>query len=255
MISVRMPTWPADLAAEVGRIILFTFKVAARAFVRPPVWLEVIREMYRIGVKGMPVLIAVSVFVGSNLALQGYHTLKLLGGQNMVGMFVSVTGIRELAPLIAAMLIGARSGVEITTTLAVMRSTEQIDAIEVMGVNPYWLLVAPRLTAILFILPFLTIFADFFCFLSGYLTAVLQLGVDSASFIEFALDNLTWGDVRISVIKAGAFGVIISMIACYYGFNSEKGPLGVGRAANRAVVMMAVVSTLVNLVLSEVFYG
>jgi len=234
---------------------LFSLRVLRRGFSQPPDGLAVLEESYRAGIQTLPVLLIVSTFIGSSMALQGFHAFKLLGGQSLVGLFVAVAGIREFAPLVATTIIAAKTGTEMCTTLAIMRNTEQIDALEVMGVNPYWYLVTPRLLAITLMLPLLTLLADTVCFLSGYLVAVWQLSVDPGAFLDSAHTYLTLADILKSIAKASAFGVIIAMLACYFGFHSERGPLGVGKAANRAIVLMVICCTGVNFLLSSVMYS
>lgn len=246
---------PMRFLLETGKIALFTADVVRRGFSQAPRWDAVLEEMHKVGVKALPVLLAVSVFVGSNTALQGYHAFKLLGGQSLVGMFVALAGIRELAPLIAAAIISAKAGTEMTTTLAMMRNTEQIDALEVMGINPYWYLVTPRLLAVMSILPILTVLADFVCFSTGFVIAVYQLGVDPGAFLDTAFRYISMRDIWFSILKGSTFGAIICVIGCYHGFNAQRGPLGVGQAANRAIVLMIVLSVLANYFLSEVLYG
>lgn len=258
MSAAVSPTWLESLSwylSEVGRMAFFSARVLRRGFSQRPNGAAVLEECFRAGVQTLPVLLLVSAFIGSSMALQGYHAFKPLGGQSLVGMFVAVAGIRELAPLIATTIIAAKTGTEMCTTLAIMRNTEQIDALEVMGINPYAYLVTPRLLAITLILPLLTILADFVCFVSGYLVAVTQLEVDPGAFLDTALQYVGLADIFKSVLKASVFGVIIGMLACYFGFNTERGPLGVGRAANKAIVLMVIACTISNYLLSEALYG
>lgn len=241
--------------ADVGRMAHFSVRVLVRGFAHLPDYRATLEESHRAGVQSFPVLLLVSGFIGSNMALQGYHAFKPLGGQSLVGMFVAVAGLREFAPLIAATIIAAKTGTEMTTTIAIMRNTEQIDALEVMGVNPYWYLVTPRLLAITLTLPLLTLMADMMCFIAGYGVAIWQLQVDPGGFIESALSYIRLQDIFFSILKASTFGIIIALVACYFGFHAERGPLGVGRAANRAIVLMVVLCTFANYLLSEVLYG
>jgi len=252
---LEAPHFLTEFLAETGRIALFSVMVLRRGFAKPPDWRAVLEEMYNVGVRGLPVLIAVAAFIGTNVALQGYHAFKPLGGESLVGMFVSVAGIRELAPLIATAIIAAKTGTEMTTTLAMMRITEQIDALEVMGVNPYWYLVTPRLVSTTLMLPVLTILANGICFGTGFAVSVYQLHVDPGTFMDAALNYISMQDLYNGILKASVFGVIICILACYYGFHSARGPLGIGQAANKAIVMMVVICTLTNYFLTEVLYG
>ena len=122
---------------------------------------QTIAEAFRIGIKSLPILLIIAAFVGTNLALQGYNAFKPLGGQRLVGMFVSLAGVRELAPIIAAAMISAKAGTEMASQIGVMKIREQVDALEVMAVNPLAYLVAPRLVGIMLVLPALTIIAIF----------------------------------------------------------------------------------------------
>lgn len=247
--------WLTGFLQEVGRMVLFAVTMARHLIRRPPLPLAVLEESYRVGVRSLLVLSTVGVFIGSNTALQGYTAFKPIGGQEFVGMFVAMAGLRELAPLIAAAIIAAKAGTEMTTTLAVMRIREQLSALEVMGVSPYWYLISPRLLAIGMMLPILTVLADFFCLVSGYAVAVWQLGLSEGTFLHHALAYVSPRDLWVGVIKGGVFGVFICTISCYYGFHASGGAAGVGRAANRSVVVAAVVCTLANYLLSEIFYG
>ncbi len=222
---------------------------------RPPPTGQVMAEAYRIGVKSLPVLLIIAVFVGTNLSLQGYNAFKPLGGQYMVGLFVSMAGVREMAPVIAAAMIAAKAGTEMATQIAVMRIREQIDALEVMAVDPLWFLVTPRLLGIALVLPALTIISIFATLLSAYLVAVWQLGLNGAQFLSFAREGLAPMDLLYCVIKGLCFGIVIAVVGCFFGFKAGRGPEGVGRATNGAVVTMSVVVVFLNYFLSELFYG
>ena len=119
-------------------------------------WRLVIREAYEIGIKSLPILLIIAGFVGTNLALQGYNAFRPLGGERLVGMFVALAGLRELAPIIAASMVAAKAGTEMASQIGVMRIREQIDALEVMAIDPYWYLVTPRVFGIVLVLPALT---------------------------------------------------------------------------------------------------
>lgn len=214
-----------------------------------------IEEAYRIGVQSLPVLLTISVFVGTNLALQGYNAFKPLGGQRLVGMFVALAGTRELAPIIAASMVAAKAGTEMASQIAVMRTREQIDALEVMAVNPYWFLVTPRCLGILLVLPALTLIAVFVTMLSSFLVAVYQLGLNPSVFLEFARQSTSMRDLGIAEMKGMIFGVIICTVSCFAGFRSKRGPEGVGEATNTAVVVSSVACVTVNWLISQVLYG
>ncbi len=216
---------------------------------------KTLEEAYRIGVQSLPVLLTISVFVGTNLSLQGYNAFKPLGGQRLVGMFVALAGVRELAPIIAASMVAAKAGTEMASQIAVMRTREQIDALEVMAVNPYWYLVTPRCLGILLVLPALTLIAVFVTVVSSYLVAVFQLGLNASVFVEFARQSTRLSDLGIAEAKGLVFGMIICTVSCFCGFASKRGPEGVGQATNSAVVVSSVACVTINWMVSQVMYG
>jgi phospholipid/cholesterol/gamma-HCH transport system permease protein len=236
---------PIHLAAGIGRFSLFCAQFLRAASGRRPPSGQVMKEAYSIGVRSLPILLVIAVFVGTNLTLQGYYAFQPIGGQNLVGMFVGLAGVRELAPIIAASMVAAKAGTHMASQVAVMRSREQIDALEVMGINAHWYLITPRFLGILLVMPALTTLAIFGMLASSYLVAVYQLGLNGAEFLDFLICN----------IKALFFGAVICMVCCYHGFYSKIGPKGVGDATNRAVVTAAVTCVLLNYLISEIAYS
>jgi len=241
--------------AGVGRFAFFTidFLRAVPSSHRP--LSRAVVEAYNIGIKSLPILLVIAGFVGTNLSLQGHSAFEPLGGQQMVGMFVALAGMRELAPIIAASMVAAKAGTEMASAIAVMRIREQIDALEVMAVEPRGHLVTPRFLGILLAMPALTAVSIATMVGAGYLVATLQLGLNGSTFMEHALAASEPGDVFWSLFKALLFGVVICLVSCYQGFHSAPGPEGVGRATNRACVVSAVTCVLLNYLLSELYYG
>ena len=216
---------------------------------------RVLAFAYQIGVNSLPILLVISAFIGTNLALQGYLAFKPLGGERLVGMFVALAGVRELAPVIAASMVAAKAGTEMASQIGVMRIDEQIDALEVMAVNPLAHMVLPRAFGITLVMPALTIIAIFTMLCGAYLTSTLQLGLNDHTFIEMASNNTNLRDFLWCSIKAVVFGGIISTVSCWFGFACDRSPRGVGQATNRAVVASAVVCVCMNYIISEVLYG
>jgi phospholipid/cholesterol/gamma-HCH transport system permease protein len=228
----------------------------ARATIRhaPPLGRS-FEEAYRIGVLSLPVLLTISLFVGTNLSLQGYNAFTPLGGQRLVGMFVALAGVRELAPIIAASMVAAKAGTEMASQIAVMRTREQIDALEVMAVNPYWFLVAPRFLGILVVMPALTIIAIFTTLVASYAVATAQLGLNGSEFLAYVKTSIQGRDFVTGMLKAVVFGAVICLVSCWCGFRSTKGPEGVGQATNSAVVISSVACVTLNYLVSQVLYG
>jgi phospholipid/cholesterol/gamma-HCH transport system permease protein len=240
---------------DLGRLGIFIGR-SIRSTARNPIPVaRTLEEAYKIGIRSLPILLIISAFMGSNLALQGYSAFKPLGGQGLLGMFVALAGVRELAPIMVAAMVAAKAGTEMASQLAVMRIREQIDALEVMAVDPYWYLVTPRFLGIVLVLPALTVTSVATLVLSSYLVAVYQLGLPAGDFIELVTHTTTGKDLAVCALKSVFFGSFICTISCYCGYNSESGPSGVGSATNKAVVVSAVSCAIVNYFISEVMYG
>jgi len=218
-------------------------------------WLRVMDEAYKLGVKAFPVLFTMAIFVGTNIAIQGHSAFTSVGAGNLVGMFVALAGVREVCPLLAATMVAAKAGTELTAQLAVMRTKEQIEALEVMAVDPRAELVAPPLLAIMLCLPALTVVSTFVSLAAAYAISVYQLHVDPGQFLSFLLGYLTVFDLVASIIKSLFFGAVIATVSAFFGFFSERGAKGVGQATNRAVVTMCIVIISLNFVLTSLLYG
>ncbi|MDP2309439.1 MAG: ABC transporter permease [Pseudomonadota bacterium] len=240
--------------AAIGRFGAFCFAFGAANLRLPPPG-RTMEEAYRIGVQSLPVLLTISVFVGTNLSLQGYNAFTPLGGQRLVGMFVALAGVRELAPIIAAAMVAAKAGTEMASQIAVMRTRDQIDALEVMAVNPLWWLVTPRLLAIVLVMPALTVIAIFTTIAASWLVATAQLGLNGTEFLDLVRTSIDARDLIACEIKGMLFGVVICLVSCYCGFTSGKGPEGVGQATNAAVVISSVTCVSLNFLISQVLYG
>lgn len=239
----------------VGHFALFCASFARAALRRPPPAGPSIEQAWIIGVRSLPILLIIAAFVGTNLSLQGYNAFKPLGGERLVGMFVSLAGVRELAPIIAASMIAAKAGTEMASNIAVMRIQDQIDALEVMAVNPLWFLITPRLLGIVLVLPALTVLSICTMLGSAWAVAVWQLGLNSSEFIQYARDAIQPLDLVYSTLKAFLFGLIICLVSCYHGFHTHRGPEGVGAATNKAVVVSAIACVILNYFFSEAVYG
>ncbi len=240
---------------QVGGYAFFVVDFLRAALRYGPPRGRLMEEAWNIGLKSLPILFIISAFVGTNLALQGYNAMRPLGGGRLVGMFVALAGARELAPIIAAAMVAAKAGTEMASQIGVMRIREQLDALEVMAVNPYAHLVTPRLLGITLVLPALTIISIFLMIAAGYLVAVHQLGLNGAVFLRFAATGIAPMDFVYGMVKAVWFGLVICTVSCYFGFTCKDGPQGVGQATNRAVVVSAVVCVTTNYFISELLYG
>lgn len=255
MVNVLAGTGRLAIAflAAVGQLGFFTSNLAGW-LVRPPFWSEIIVQAVRIGVYSAPIVAAINFFVGANVALVGHAIFSQFGGQGMIGIYVGLSCIIGMAPIIVGAMLGAKPGTEIAATIASMRVKEQIDALEVMAVNPYWYLVVPRFLAFLIVTPGLIVVADFASVAGGYVAAVYQLGTNPGTFMADVLRFLSMGDLVKGLIRGEIFAAIICVIACYYGYYSRPGPAGVSRAINLGVVFGSVSIIVINYFLTELMY-
>lgn len=246
---------PWGVVGEVGAIIRFWGQILRWIFVRPPDPRLVLDQMYRIGIESFPVIMAICAFVGSNIVLVGYYAFQRFGGQDMVGAYSGLMCLREFAPIIVGAMMAAKPGTDMTATIATMRIKEQIDALEVMAVNPFWYLMVPRYLAFVLVAPALILFAAIAAIAAGYLVAVYQLGVNSGTFLADVTRYLAFKDLMAALIKGCTFATLTCVVATYYGFHSAPGPQGVSRAINRTVVVIATLIVILNYFLSSALFG
>lgn len=240
---------------SIGRFGLFVALFVRASLTNRPPLARSMEEAYKIGVKSLPILLIISAFVGTNLSIQGYNAFLPLGGERLVGMFVALAGVREMAPMMVASMVAAKAGTEMASQIAVMRIREQIDALEVMAINPYWFLITPRLLGIVLVLPALNMISIFTLTAAALLVAVVQCGLNGHEFLQLATDTTSGDDLVYALVKSFLFGIVICLVSCYHGFTSKPGPSGVGDATNHAVVVSAVGCAVINYFLSEIFYG
>ena len=193
-------------------------------------------QIYIIGVRSVPVVMITGAFVGMTLAVQAYGQLAGMGLEEHLGVLINIAVVKELGPVLAAVMLAGRIGGALTAELGTMNVTEQIDAIRSMGTDPVRYLVAPRILACLLLTPVLIIFADLMGILGGYFVSVIQLGINSRAYWNFSASGVELWDVSVGIIKGLFFGVAIAAISCYKGFTCKEGAQGVGQACTEAFV-------------------
>ena len=218
---------------------------------------EFLRHAIDAGVGSLALLTLLTIFAGMNLSVQAYGTFARFGGQDMLGLFCGVGGIRELYPVMAAIVCGARIGATLAASLANMQISEQVEALEVMGIDPMRRLIAPRLWAVTLMLPLLCAYADAVGICASYFSAVHQMGINEGVFIAQVKEIVTLPDLLAGVVKGVIFGWLVALVSCYHGFRAAKrdGAEGVGVATNRAIVHGAVLCIVLNMFLSALMYA
>jgi phospholipid/cholesterol/gamma-HCH transport system permease protein len=225
----------------IGLIILIggATRLAGQALLRmvtPPYdFAEVVRQLDRIGVGSLNLTNITALFTGMVLALQTAHTLATFGARLYIGEVVAVSLVRELGPVLTALMVGGRVGSGITAELGSMVVTEQVDAMRSMSADPVRKLVVPRLWATLVSLPLLTILADAMGVLGGMVIAVFQEGLSPTFFLSRAVRLLTFEDLSMGFVKPLCFAFLIAVIGCFNGLNARGGADGVGRATTNTV--------------------
>ena len=228
------------VAEEFGEFALLSQKALA-ALVRPRFpFRELLFQFESLAVRSAPLVIITSVFTGMVLALQTAFSLTRFGAKPYVGSIVGLAIVRELGPVLAALMLGGRAGAGIAAELGSMQVTEQVDAIRAMGADPIQKLVLPRVAATTLGLPLLTIFAITLGIAGGMLVAEAQFGIAGSFYLQTVTSVVGVSDFASGVAKTFVFGWAIGMIGCHVGLATEGGTVGVGRATTRAVVVASI---------------
>jgi len=224
------------LLSELGRFVQLLFRTAAWA-VRPPYDVaETVRQMVRVGVDSIPVVFVTGLFTGMVISLQTYTGFARFHAESFVGSVVALSVTRELAPVLAALMVTGRVGSAMAAELGTMRVTEQIDALVALATEPIQYLIVPRVVAATIMLPLLVVMADAVGIGGGYLVAVDLLGANPVTYVHNSFQFLGVNDLTSGIIKAASFGLLFSLIGCQKGFYTEGGAEGVGISTTRAVV-------------------
>ena len=233
------------------------FALTARAFrgvVQRPHYLEdVIVQMDSIGVGSLTIVVLVSFASGLIITMQMARALQQYGATGQVGQIVAITLVRELGPLLTAIVVAGRNASGIASELGSMKVTEQIDAMRALGTDPVLKLVKPRMIATAFMLPCLTIIADFIGMVGGYIIAYFTLNLTTSQYWTTAYQALEYNDIAQGLIKPFLFAFVISLVGCFYGMRTTGGTQGVGRATTQAVVVSSVWVFFVTSLITRIF--
>ncbi len=225
---------------------------------KPRYFREIIEQMDSIGVGSLGIVVLNGFFTGGVLILQAYPTLEYYGAQSNAGQSVATALVRELGPVLTALMVAGRVGSAISAELGSMVVSQQIDAMRALGTSPVRKLVTPRIIALLVTLPLLTISADLVGIVGGGLIAKQLHGLDPKVYIQSAKIGIAISDVIGGLMKPLVFGVIIGLISCYKGLSTTGGTVGVGRSTTNAVVMASVTIIIADFFLSKIlqnFFG
>jgi len=239
---------------EMGKILLLFISVLGWMF-RPPLKLHnIFKQMEFVGVKSIFVVVLTGTFTGMVMALQGYHGFRMFSAESLVGSTVALGMTRELGPVLTSLMVTARAGSAMAAELGTMRVTDQIDALYVMAANPVKHLIVPRVIAGVLLVPLLTVVSDFMGILGGYFVGVHILNINSGVFIKNITRLVELNDIYNGLVKAACFGLILSLIGCYKGFNTYGGAEGVGRATTEAVVLASITILISDYFLTAIMF-
>ncbi len=241
-----------------GRMGVFLF-LSVVGVLRPPYKLfPIVKQIYVIGFQSIFVIAFTGIFTGAVLALQGYHALQQYGSVSALGGAVVLSLIRELGPVLSALMVTGRAGSAICAEIGIMRISEQIDALDCMAIDPYRYLIAPKFVACLVSLPLLTFIFNMVGIVGGYIVGVMILGVNSGAYFSSMEHSVVMGDIYISFIKSFTFALLIVCICASRGFNVHLdrgggfGAEGVSQATTSAVVLSSVTILVWDYVLTAV---
>jgi len=229
-----------DGVISLGAFVFFLLGSVFYVLVPPYKPRLLIRQVRIIGADSLFLIILIGGFTGMVLGLQGYNTLRRFGSDGALGTVVALVLVRELGPVLAALMIAARAGSAMAAELGSMQSTEQIDALTVMAINPVQYLVSPRMLAGVISFPLLTSIFDVVGIYGGYMIGVGLMGAPSGAYFNGIASNMSGHDIMTGLYKALVFGVIVMWVSCYKGYNAERMATGVSRATTEAVVLSSV---------------
>ena len=240
-------------AGRFARFVWRTVVASARTCIRPGSYPLIWMQMNLIGVRSVPIVMITGAFVGMILAVQAYDQLAGMGLEEHLGVLINVSVVKELGPVLAAVMLAGRVGGALTAELGTMNVTEQIDAVRSMGTDPVRYLVAPRLLACLLLTPALIIYADLLGVLGGWFVGVVQFGINSRAYWNFSAQGVEMWDVIVGVVKGFFFGAAIAVISCYKGFTCKEGAHGVGQACTEAFVASFISILALDFALAVIF--
>lgn len=237
-----------------GAMMIFIVRTMYWSVRRPVFLKETVKQMDIIGVKSSLVIVLTGTFTGMVSALQADYGFRMFSAESMVGSVTALGLLRELGPVLASLMVTARAGSAMTAELGTMRVTEQIDALTVMGVNPYQYLILPRIVASTIMMPLLTLVFCGLGMVGAYIVGVDLLGIDKGLFMARIAQYVDYSDLNSGLIKAVFFGIILSFVGCFKGFTTTGGAEGVGKATTYSVVISSVSILIADYVLTAIMF-
>src|ERR1700688_1441491 len=236
----RLGAFVLDGVVDLGDFVLFLLYSVLYVFLPPFKPRLSIRQIRIIGADSLFLIILIGGFTGMVLGLQGYNTLRRFGSEGALGTVVALVLVRELGPVLSALMVTARAGSAMAAELGSMQATEQIDALSVMAINPVQYLVSPRVLAGIITFPLLTTLFDVIGIWGGWAVGVGLMGAPNGAFFNGIAQNMSGHDIATGLYKALVFGLVVMWVCCYKGYHAERMATGVSRATTEAVVLSSV---------------
>jgi phospholipid/cholesterol/gamma-HCH transport system permease protein len=244
----------SNLIEFVGRLSSFGFRVIGDGIRTPFEGSQILNYIIEAGYKSLPLVVPAGFALGTVMTIHTRNTLMTFGAGAMIPTVQALAFFVEIGPLVAGLLLAGRVGSGIGAVLANMRVTEQIDAIESLSIDSFKFLVVPRVLACVVALPLLTLFMDFAGLLGGYLAEYSSSGTSFALYIRRAFADLQWANFVAPTLKTTVFGFIIGTVSSYFGFTTNMGAAGVGRAATNSVVVSSLLVILADVILVKCIF-
>jgi phospholipid/cholesterol/gamma-HCH transport system permease protein len=237
---------------ETGETVRFSIRFFKEVWFPPYEFKELLKQSYRIGYLSLPLVGLTAFIIGLVMTLQSRPTLSEFGAESWLPKMVGLSIIRELGPVIIALICAGKIGSSIGAELGSMKVTEQIDAMEVSGTNPFKYIVVTRILSTTFMIPILIIIGDVISMLGSFLAIKSESHISLVLFFQQIFEALRFSDVIPATIKTFFFGFAIGLVGCYKGYNSKKGTEGVGESANSAVVVSSILIFIIDLVVVQI---
>src|ERR1700744_4810819 len=246
--------WLSKSFEFVGKVGLFSLRVVADSLRPPFEFAQLSRQLAEVGNKSLALIVVSGFALGAVMTLHTRNTLVTFGATAMIPAVQAVSFFVEIGPLVAGLLLAGRVGSGIGAVLANMRASEQIDAIESLSIDSFKFLVVPRVIACVISLPLLTLFMDFAGLLGGYLSELVSSGISLQLYLSRAFMNLEWSNFIAPTLKTAVFGFIIGTVSSYFGYTTNEGAEGVGRAATNSVVVSSLLIILADVILVKCIF-
>ncbi|MCP4671956.1 MAG: ABC transporter permease [Desulfobacula sp.] len=251
-----------QIAASIGRSTLYRFQILGRsgifllvslfqAFLPPFRFARLVKEIEFVGSKSFLIVFVTALFTGMVLGIQGYYSLSQFGAEAALGVMVALSIIRELGPVLCALMVTGRAGSAITAQIGIMKITDQFPALEMMAIDPLKYVITPKIIAGIISLPLLTALFDLVGIAGGYLVGVKLLGVNEGAYIGKMVTAITFTDIYGGILKSFSFGILITWISSFMGFTAQPTTEGVSRATTNAVVITSLSILIVDYILTS----